>query len=116
MRVEPLGKDVAMHRDVNLAALAGAAVLTAEGQCEAVDVGDPSLRVHDDLGGVERLVGGHCRHDTAAAADTLCQDPDAVFAHRRDVGSAHADSAAVSGTAAIATDADREAFQRAADD
>ena len=120
VRIQARGGDGTAGGDLDGAAGAGGAVLAAEGQRQPLQVGDPPLRVADELGRVERFVGGHCADQAAAAADALREDGDAVLAGCGDGAAAIAggdgDRTAIAGGAAIAADADRQALERAADD
>ena len=78
--IEASGCDRAAGKNVDVAAHAKTAVRTAEVQRKSVNVGKPPLRIDDDLGGVERLVGGHCAGQAATAADALREDAVGVVA------------------------------------
>ena len=89
MCIEARGCDRAAGKNVDIATRTRTAVLTADVQRKSVNVGKPPLRIDDDLGGVERFVGGHCADQAAAAADALREDGDAVLAGRGDGAACH---------------------------
>ena len=119
--IEARGCDRAADENVDIAARAKTAVLTADVQRKSVNVGKPPLRIDDDLGGVERFVGGHCADQAAAAADALREDGDAVLAGRGDGAAARTipggdgDNTAVTSATTIAANAHAEALQRTVD-
>ena len=119
MCIEARGCDRAAGKNVDVAARASEAVLTADVQRKSVNVGKPPLRIDDDLGGVERLVGGHCAGQAATAADALREDGDAVLAGRGDGAAAipggDGDNTAVTTTTTIAANAHTKTLQRTVD-
>ncbi len=121
MCIEARGCDRAAGKNVDVAARAKTAVRTADVQRKSVNVGKPPLRIDDDLGGVERLVGGHCAGQAAAAADALREDGDAVLAGRGDgaavcaIPGGDGDNTAVTSTTTIAANAHAKALQRTVD-
>src|SRR5262249_39628792 len=119
--IEPRRCDRAAGKNIDIATRARTSVLTAECQRQSVNVGEPALRVDDDLRGIERFVCSHCAHQAATAADALREDGDAMLAGGGDgavagtIASRHGDNTAIAPFTPIAANAYAKTLQRTVD-